>query len=105
MRDVVDDARGPERRTASALLKSAGIRRRIMIGEEMARLRDHHRGLQKVALDPRIKEPRLRALIRLSGGDFLGCDYRANVALRVVQIARDNRARRTDHHARRLEVE
>jgi hypothetical protein len=43
--------------------------------------------------------------MRLACGDFLGSDHRADVALRIIQIARTNRACRANHHTCRLQIE
>src|SRR5258708_9566702 len=105
MGHVVNHPRAARRRDRTGRLKSAWMRSRIVLREEVARLRDHRLRVQKIALDPCIKELWLRPLMRLTRGDLLRRDNRADMALRVVKIARDNSARRANHHARGLEVQ
>ena len=77
---------------------------RMMLGEELGCLRLHHRGLKKVAVNPDIKELGVGRFVRFASCDLAARDDLTDVAVGIVDIASDDRARRTHDHAGRFQV-
>src|SRR5262249_1749323 len=105
MRHVIDDARRAGRHLARALgANGPRVIQGIVVAPHRAVLRPHHRGLQQVAVDADVEQLRLRALIGLARCDLLRRDHAAYAALRIVEVARHDRLRRTYDHAGRFEA-
>ncbi len=85
-------------------LRPCGFASGVCSANMMARLRLHHGGLEKVAFDADVEKLRLGALLRFTRGDLLRRDDPADLALRIVEVAGDDRARRADDDARGLQL-
>ncbi len=105
MRDIVNHA-GRSRSHCGRIgrLERGKLGGVLALGPEVRRRARRYRGLQEVAVNSLVEELRFGAFVRLAAGDPLRRDDRGDGALRIVEVARDNRLSRAHDHACGLEV-
>ena len=84
--------------------RSINVPAGVFLGPEMADFRLHHRRLQESLIHPHIEEFWLCPLLRFAHADFLRGHDPADPASGIVQISGDDRLRRTDDDAGRLQT-
>src|SRR5215471_16005723 len=76
----------------------------VLVSEYIRVLPGQPRGLEQIAFDAFVVKLRLSSLVRLAYGHFFSGDDAARLTGWIIQVASNNRLRRTDNHACRLEV-
>ncbi len=103
MRHVVHFPRHAGDRTIGCRhLKCVKILARIFVRPKVRCLRLHHGRVQQIAVDADVEQFGFRPLLGLAHTDLFQRNPPANQAVRIVQIAGQNRLGRTNHFARGL---